>query len=256
MDEGYFFQCGICNKFPKLPIECIHCNKWYCYNCKNFLHSNEIRGCNCQFEDLYILEPFQQYVYNRLTIKCQICQVLLPLNQSKKHQIKCEYQQTNQELFNDKQYQKYEPKIMKYCKNLKYQKCKIFKLLLSDLQLSNLSEDTIIELQSIIFQCKLCLEEGNLFIMRQHHFFCRQVIVNCICGLNYKRELLNDHILQCLKEQVIINQNHYQQVSYALNSQQIAFFQQLRQNLHDFQRIFYTKEFQFYDQNYETKHTL
>ncbi|KAM3137999.1 hypothetical protein pb186bvf_009894 [Paramecium bursaria] len=272
IDDGYFFQCGICNQFPKLPLECIYCNQWYCYDCRNFLHTKERRGCDCQLEYLELYEPFQQYVYSRLTIKCQICNQLQPINKSKRHQIKCQYQLSNQQLLIDKGFnnfnliqksssqipcpinhnQTYDSQNFKYCINLKCEQYSLLLLKQSYIQTEKLSEDDIIQVQSIIFQCKLCLDEGNLFLMRQHHLSCKQEIVTCICGLNYKRESLKDHIYQCLKEYIIVNQINNEQISYIINLQIIAFYQQLVQNRHDFQLIFFNKQFQSLDQDYRT----
>ncbi|KAM3138047.1 hypothetical protein pb186bvf_009942 [Paramecium bursaria] len=256
-----------------IGMECIYCNQWYCYDCTNFLHMKKRFGCDCQLEFVELFEPLQQYVYKRLKIRCQICNELQPINQSKRHQIKCQQQLSNQQLLIDKGFtnfnliqkasiqipcpinhdQTYDSQNLKYCVNLKCEQCSLLLLKQSNIQIEHLSEDNIIELKSIIFQCKLCLDEGNLFLMRQHHLSCKQEIVTCICGLNYKRESLKDHIYQCLNEQILLNQSNKQQIAYTLNSQYIALYQSVMQNLHDGPVLFFNKQFQSLDQDYGTK---
>ncbi|KAM3138034.1 hypothetical protein pb186bvf_009929 [Paramecium bursaria] len=248
IDEGYFFQCGICSLFPDIAVECNYCNKLYCLPCTQVVHSQEKRGCVCQLQNFVNMGPFQQYVYNRLAINCQICNEVIPLKKSKKHQIKCQNKLSNHQLSNDIldtnlsliQSNPFQLQFIlnhnentlhlnyKYQNFLNCLKCHLFQYFKSGFQ--NLTEDTIIQLQSVLFKCRICQQEGSIFIMRQHHLFCEQEIVSCICGLIKKRELLTEHMQECLESEISNYENLNSQIAFTINLQQIAFNQQLKLN--------------------------
>ncbi|KAM3138040.1 hypothetical protein pb186bvf_009935 [Paramecium bursaria] len=236
MKEGYYFQCGICNQFPEIAVECKYCNKLYCFTCSQSIHSYEKRGCVCRLKDLEMMESFQQYVYSRLTIKCQICKEVIKLNVNYKQLLKDKLfenfnliQKNNtqmpcQAIHNDI----LDPSSYNYQNQFNCQKFQLFQYQLKEFQ----SEDEITQLQSILFSCELCQQEGSIYLMRQHHLICKQQLVSCICGLKEKRELITVHILKCLEYELNYHQNQKQQIQLSINLQQIAFNQQLIENGH------------------------
>ncbi|KAM3138044.1 hypothetical protein pb186bvf_009939 [Paramecium bursaria] len=256
LEEGFFFLCGRCSQFPEIAVECNLCYQVYCFTCKQYLHLQEKRGCYCSLTNHEILQPFQQFVYDRLTIKCLLCTELIPLNKMKKHKIKCQNKISKLQFNNINEIQM--KTFYTFCQmnrheqldtqnfrnmiNISCQKCHVQQY---SQRSQNLSEDSIIQLKSAVYQCQLCQYE-------EHHLLCKQEVVECICGSKIKRNILKNHINLCMSEEITKYQNQKEQISSTINLQYIAFHQQLLQNRHVSKIIKTHNQFQGFNQDFET----
>ncbi|KAM3129032.1 hypothetical protein pb186bvf_018876 [Paramecium bursaria] len=197
--NGYNYLCLKCQDFPKQPQMCQVCRGVLCLKCLSIYE--KCARCNGKFFSPMLMSL--QYIYDKSSINCEICNLEQPLRKIQKHQQICQKQQNWDIDFSLQQ---------------KYHQSKMFDKDYNRMNFVEISEENVIDLQNMQLDCILCQQKLNCLQMLNHFKQCELYKVDCQCKQKYQRYQFSEHIQSCFAIQFQQKQTELSIIQQIINS--------------------------------------